>query len=172
MRVLLVLTCSTTLPMLLLRAQALREQDLTAIADAGDPIRYSPGELVALAHPGAAATAFFLVTAGEVMLLPASLQIPPGTTQLDVSKVQQGAVTGVVVLVGWLDQRKAVPWRGLLVWKCLLQASTALTCAAGAGLSLLLPHCRNMFAVTTAMHCHHSCMQNLHAHNCSPGCCN
>lgn len=67
--------------------QALREQDLTAIADAGDPIRYSPGELVALAHPGAAATAFFLVTAGEVMLLPASLQIPPGTTQLDVAKV-------------------------------------------------------------------------------------
>lgn len=68
--------------------QALREQDLAAIADAGDPIRYSPGELVALAHPGAAATAFFLVTAGEVMLLPASLQIPPSTTQLDVAKVR------------------------------------------------------------------------------------
>lgn len=68
--------------------QALREQDLIAIADAGDPIRYNPGELVALANPGAAATAFYLVTAGEVMLLPASLQIPPRTTQLDVSKVQ------------------------------------------------------------------------------------
>jgi hypothetical protein len=68
--------------------QALREQDLIAIADAGDPIRYSPGELVALANPVAAATAFYLVTAGEVMLLPASLQIPPGTTQLDVSKVR------------------------------------------------------------------------------------
>ena len=68
--------------------QALREHDLTAIADSGDPIRYSPGELVALAHPGAAATAFFLVTAGEVMLLPASLQIPPGTTQIDVAKVR------------------------------------------------------------------------------------
>lgn len=75
--------------------QALREQDLIAIADAGDPIRYSPGELVALAHTGAAATAFYLVTAGEVMLLPASLQIPPGTAQLDVAKVcaccQQGS---------------------------------------------------------------------------------
>lgn len=71
-------------------AQALREQDLIAIADAGDPIRYNPGELVALAHPSTAATAFFLVTAGEVMLLPASLQIPPGTTQLDVSKVGGG----------------------------------------------------------------------------------
>ena len=68
--------------------QALREQDLAAIADAGDPIRYSPGELVALAHPDAAATAFFLVTAGEVMLMPASLQIPPSTTQLDVAKVR------------------------------------------------------------------------------------
>lgn len=67
--------------------QNLREQDLTAIADSGDPIRYSPGELVALAQPGAAATAFYLVTAGEVMLLPASLQIPPGTPQLDVAKV-------------------------------------------------------------------------------------
>jgi hypothetical protein len=43
---------------------------------------------VALANPGAAATAFYLVTAGDVMLLPASLQIPPGTTQLDVSKVR------------------------------------------------------------------------------------
>lgn len=71
-------------------AQALREQDLIAIADAGDPIRYNPGQLVALAHPSTAATAFFLVTAGEVMLLPASLQIPPGTTQLDVSKVGGG----------------------------------------------------------------------------------
>jgi hypothetical protein len=60
-----------------------------AIADAGDPIRYNPGELVALAHPSTAATAFFLVTAGEVMLLPASLQIPPGTTHLDVSKVRR-----------------------------------------------------------------------------------
>jgi hypothetical protein len=70
-----------------LPTQGLREQDLVAISDAGDPIRYNPGELVALAQTGAAATAFYLVTAGEVMLLPASLQIPPGTTQLDVAKV-------------------------------------------------------------------------------------
>lgn len=61
-----------------------------AIADSGDPIRYSPGELVALAQPGSAAMAFYLVTTGEVMLLPASLQIPAGTAQLDVSKVGQG----------------------------------------------------------------------------------
>jgi hypothetical protein len=44
---------------------------------------------VALAQTGAAATAFYLVTAGEIMLLPASLQIPPGTTQLDVAKVRR-----------------------------------------------------------------------------------
>lgn len=73
--------------LVVLSTQALREQDLVAISDAGDPIRYSPGELVALAQTGAAATAFYLVTAGEVMLLPASLQIPPGTPQLDVAKV-------------------------------------------------------------------------------------
>lgn len=72
-----------------LSTQSLREQDLVAISDAGDPIRYSPGELVALAQTGAAATAFYLVTAGEIMLLPASLQIPPGTTQLDVAKVRR-----------------------------------------------------------------------------------
>lgn len=74
--------------------QALREQDLTAITDSGEPIRHGPGEVVALAQPNTAATSFYLVTAGEVMLLPASLQIPAGTAQLDVAKVcRTGAVS-------------------------------------------------------------------------------
>jgi hypothetical protein len=67
--------------------QGLRSQELAAIAHAGQPVRYQPGELAAVATPGVAPATFFLVATGEVLLLPATLQIPPGTPQLDVAKV-------------------------------------------------------------------------------------
>lgn len=62
-----------------------------AVASAGHPIRCSPGDLVANTSPNTPATAFYLVTVGEVLLLPASLQISASTTQLDVFKVRLGS---------------------------------------------------------------------------------
>lgn len=72
--------------------QALRDEDVSAIADAGDPIGYSPGEVIAVANPAMAATAFYLVRSGEVMLLPASVQLPMNITEVDVSQAEQLAV--------------------------------------------------------------------------------
>ncbi|WIA31049.1 hypothetical protein OEZ86_001080 [Tetradesmus obliquus] len=69
--------------------QALREEDLAAIVDAGDPIRYSPGEVIAIAQPAAPATAFYLVRTGEVLLLPTSVQLPANITEVDVHQAEQ-----------------------------------------------------------------------------------
>uniref|UniRef100_A0A383VZL0 cGMP-dependent protein kinase n=1 Tax=Tetradesmus obliquus TaxID=3088 RepID=A0A383VZL0_TETOB len=69
--------------------QALREEDLAAIVDAGDPIRYSPGEVIAIAQPTAPATAFYLVRTGEVLLLPTSVQLPSNITEVDVHQAEQ-----------------------------------------------------------------------------------
>jgi hypothetical protein len=67
----------------------LREEDLAAIVDAGDPIRYSPGEVVAIAQPTTPATAFYLVRTGEVLLLPLSVQLPASITEVDVNQAEQ-----------------------------------------------------------------------------------
>jgi hypothetical protein len=53
----------------------LRDEDLAAIVDACDPVRYSPGETVATAS-GSPCYGFFLVRAGEVWLLPPGTQLP------------------------------------------------------------------------------------------------
>jgi hypothetical protein len=69
--------------------QALREEDLAAIVDAGDPIRYSPGEVIAVAQPATPATAFYLVRTGEILLLPTTVQLPAGLTEVDVHQAEQ-----------------------------------------------------------------------------------
>lgn len=72
--------------------QALREEDVAAIADAGDPIRYSPGEVIAVANPTQTAAAFYLVRSGEVLLLPASVVLPNNVSEVDVAQAEQLAV--------------------------------------------------------------------------------
>eukprot|EP00879_Flechtneria_rotunda_P001387 GHRR01001538.1.p1 GENE.GHRR01001538.1~~GHRR01001538.1.p1 ORF type:complete len:1213 (+),score=453.23 GHRR01001538.1:393-3641(+) len=72
--------------------QALREEDLAAIIDAGNPIRYGAGEIIAAANPAVPATAMYLVRNGEVLLLPATIQLPSSMTEVDVGQAEQVAV--------------------------------------------------------------------------------
>lgn len=75
--------------------QNLHEDDLLAIVDAAEPVRYSAGEVVAMANMGPCHR-FFLVRSGEVLVLPGSTTLGPMVREVDPSKaadVAQGRLS-------------------------------------------------------------------------------
>jgi hypothetical protein len=79
--------------------QALRDEDLMAVIDASDPIRYHPGEIVAAATP-TPCYSFYLVRSGEVMLMSVKAPLPllPQGAGLGMQDMQRMAQCAVGVL--------------------------------------------------------------------------
>ena len=79
--------------------QMLRDEDLMAVVDASDPIRYQPGEIVAAATP-TPCYSFYLVRSGEVMLMSVKAPLPllPQGAGLGLQDMQRMAQCAVGVL--------------------------------------------------------------------------